>query len=209
MLQSAPCVNRKGDGHGRSPIPSCPVLAISGQPGMLGFKSSAAEKRCIWSVDWPCTRPISEFRPRLESARVPYRPDPSLPALRVVLAVHSPGRGCRNSATHEPGDGDRGVLGRLGGARAVEKLDQVLRRNLQARHLQLGAVARHSYFTASCCASTAGPCRSAFPPHVEPRRQPAGGGALGLGRLKVEARTKNLAFDDLERDAFRFGTLSG
>ena len=119
----------KGDSHGRSPIPSCPVLAIRDQPGMLGFKSSAAEKRCIWSVDWPCTRPISQLQSRLESARVPYRPDPSLPVLRVVLAVHSPGRGCRISATHEPGDGDRSVPGRLGGARAVETLDQVLHRN--------------------------------------------------------------------------------
>ena len=32
---------------------------------------------------------------------------------------------------------------------------------------------------------------------------------LAWADFKVEARAKNLAFDDLERDAFRFGTLSG
>ena len=32
---------------------------------------------------------------------------------------------------------------------------------------------------------------------------------LAWADFKVEARTKNLGFDDLERDAFRFGTLSG
>jgi hypothetical protein len=32
---------------------------------------------------------------------------------------------------------------------------------------------------------------------------------LAWADFKVKARMKNLAFDDLERDAFRFGTLSG
>jgi UV DNA damage endonuclease len=32
---------------------------------------------------------------------------------------------------------------------------------------------------------------------------------LAWDDFKVEARAKNLGFDDLERDAFRFGTLSG
>jgi UV DNA damage repair endonuclease len=42
-----------------------------------------------------------------------------------------------------PGTVTVSTLSRLDDVRAVEKLDQVLRRNLQALHLQLGEVARH------------------------------------------------------------------
>ena len=64
-------------------------------------------------------------------------------ALWLVLPVHPAGRQRETARRINPGTVTVATLSRLDAVQAVEKLDQVLRRNLQALHLQLGEVARH------------------------------------------------------------------
>ena len=70
---------------------------------------------------------------------------PPLPVVRFGWCCQyiPPDGSVETARRMNPGTVTVATLSRLDAVRAVEKLDQVLRRNLQALHLQLGEVARH------------------------------------------------------------------